>query len=216
LLGRRACGRRSSMSFDLEQLVDLALFARVVESRSFSEAARISGIAKSAVSRRIALLEQRVGVQLLRRTTRKLHVTPEGTRFYEHCARIVASARAAQDAVAGAETTLRGRVRISAPVTFAQMHLARALARFLIDNPTSSTADSISSSESHASRTRRSSRNAWRPIVSSSSGRRTTWSGRGGRRRRRISFTTTVCTTSSCPRPRNGGFGEPTASPSSP
>ena len=106
------------MAFDLEQIVDLALFARVVESRSFTEAARRSGIAKSAVSRRISLLERRLGVQLLRRTTRSLFVTPEGARFYEHCAQVLESARAAEGAIAGAESAARGRVRVSAPVTF--------------------------------------------------------------------------------------------------
>jgi DNA-binding transcriptional LysR family regulator len=123
------------MPFDLERIVDLALFARVIEHRSFSEAARRSGIAKSAVSRRIGLLEQRVGVRLVRRTTRSLHLTPEGARFYEHCAQVLASARSAEDAVAGAEKTLRGRIRLNAPVTFAQMHLTRELAAFQIEHP---------------------------------------------------------------------------------
>lgn len=118
------------MPLDLERLTDLGLFARVVESRSFSEAARRSGVAKSAVSRRISLLERRLGVQLLRRTTRRLDVTPEGARFYEHCAQLLASARAAEEAVAGAETAVRGLVRVSAPVTFAQTHLPTALAAF--------------------------------------------------------------------------------------
>jgi DNA-binding transcriptional LysR family regulator len=123
------------MAFDLDHVADLALYARVVEHRSFSEAARRSGIAKSAVSRRIALLEARVGVQLLRRTTRSLHVTAEGARFYVHCAQILASARAAEDEIAGADTRLRGRVRISAPVTFGQMHLAAVLAAFQLEHP---------------------------------------------------------------------------------
>lgn len=123
------------MAFDLERLVDLALFARVVESRSFTEAARRSGIAKSAVSRRISLLERRLGVQLLRRTTRSLFVTPEGARFYEHCAQVLASAQAAEGAIAGAEAVARGRVRVSAPVTFAQMHLVWAVAAFLREHP---------------------------------------------------------------------------------
>lgn len=123
------------MAFDLERIIDLALFARVVESRSFTEAARRSGIAKSAVSRRISLLEQRLGVQLLRRTTRSLFVTPEGARFYEHCAQVLASARAAEGSIAGAEVVARGRVRVSAPVTFAQMHLVWAVAAFLREHP---------------------------------------------------------------------------------
>lgn len=123
------------MAFDLDRIVDLALFARVVESRSFTEAARRSGIAKSAVSRRISLLERRLGVQLLRRTTRSLFVTPEGARFYEHCAQVLASARAAEGSIAGAEVVARGRVRVSAPVTFAQMHLVWAVAAFLREHP---------------------------------------------------------------------------------
>lgn len=123
------------MAFDLDRIVDLALFARVVESRSFTEAARRSGIAKSAVSRRISLLEQRLGVQLLRRTTRSLFVTAEGARFYEHCAQVLASARAAEGSIAGAEAVARGRVRVSAPVTFAQMHLVWAVAAFLREHP---------------------------------------------------------------------------------
>jgi DNA-binding transcriptional LysR family regulator len=119
------------VAFDLERLVDLALFARVVEGRSFTAAAALSGIAKSAVSRRIALLEGRLGVQLLRRTTRRLSVTPEGARFYEHCARVLESARAAEQAVAGAEKVVRGSIRVSAPVTFSQMFLVNAVAAFL-------------------------------------------------------------------------------------
>jgi len=121
--------------FDLEHIVDFALFARVVECRSFSEAARRSGIAKSAVSRRIALLERRLGVQLMRRSTRALRLTSDGARFYEHCAKVLASARAAEDEVSVAGTAMRGHIRISAPVTFSQMHLAAALAAFQLEHP---------------------------------------------------------------------------------
>jgi DNA-binding transcriptional LysR family regulator len=123
------------MKFDLEEIVDLALFARVVDARSMSEAARRTGIAKSAVSKRIAGLEQRLGIELLRRTTRAIHMTPEGARFYEHCAQILASARAATTEVAGAGTSMAGVIHVSAPVTFARMHLTRAIARFQRDYP---------------------------------------------------------------------------------
>lgn len=123
------------MGFDLDHIASLALFARVVQLRSFTAAARQSGIAKSAVSRRIRLLEQRIGVQLLRRTTRKLAVTDEGLRFYEHCARILAAASAAEREVAAASTASRGSIRISAPVTFSQMHLASAIGDFLRAHP---------------------------------------------------------------------------------
>ncbi len=123
------------MAFDLEHIVDLALFARIVDARSFSEAARRTGIAKSAVSRRIALLEKRLGVQLLRRSTRSLEVTSDGARFHEQCVRVLAAAQAAEDSVRGAETSVRGLVRVSAPVTFSQMFLAAAIAAFQRENP---------------------------------------------------------------------------------
>ncbi len=123
------------MAFDLEQIVDLALFARVVDARSFSEAARRTGIAKSAVSRRIALLEQRLGVQLLRRSTRALEVTSDGARFYEHCERVLTAARDAEQSVSAAGSSVHGLIRISAPVTFAQMFLTPAIASFLAMHP---------------------------------------------------------------------------------
>lgn len=123
------------MALDPDDLVDLALFARVVEQRSFSAAARDLRIVKSAVSRRVAALEERLGVQLLRRTSRKVELTPEGARFAEHCVQMLSSARAAKDTVATAGKTLRGGIRISAPVTLSQMHLARMIARFQIAHP---------------------------------------------------------------------------------
>jgi DNA-binding transcriptional LysR family regulator len=121
--------------FDLEQIVDLALFARVVDARSFSEAARRTGIAKSAVSRRIALVEQRLGVQLLRRSSRSIQVTTDGARLYEHCKKVLDAACEAEDAMSGASEEMRGPIRVGAPVTFSQMFLAAAIAAFQIKNP---------------------------------------------------------------------------------
>lgn len=123
------------VSFDLEHIVDLGLFARVVDLQSFSAAARQTGIAKSAVSRRIALLERRLGVQLLRRSTRAVEVTSDGARFFEHCRRVIAAAADAEESVKSASTTTRGLVRVSAPVTFSQMYLARAFAQFQLSHP---------------------------------------------------------------------------------
>ncbi|UJR86445.1 LysR family transcriptional regulator [Sandaracinus amylolyticus] len=123
------------MSFDLDRLSSLALFARVVQLRSFTAAAEQSGIAKSAVSARISELERRLGVQLLRRSTRKLALTDEGVRFYEHCARVLESADAAEASVAAASADLRGTLRVSAPIAFAQMHLAGVLSDFLARHP---------------------------------------------------------------------------------
>ena len=119
------------MRAPLEDLASMALFACVVQQRSFSAAARELGLVKSAVSKRVALLEQRLGVRLLTRTTRKLALTEDGVRYYEHCAALLAAADAAEEAIAGASTAPSGRLRINAPVAFAQLYLADALAAFL-------------------------------------------------------------------------------------
>src|SRR5688500_3530395 len=119
------------MQAPLEDLVSMALFARVVQQRSFSAAARDLGLVKSAVSKRVAQLEERLGVRLLTRTTRKLSLTEDGVRYYEHCAALLAAADAAEEAIAGASTATKGRLRINAPTTFAQLYLARALAGYL-------------------------------------------------------------------------------------
>lgn len=119
------------MRVPIGELASMALFAQVVQARSFSEAAQQAGLAKSAVSKRIARLEERLGVRLLLRTTRKLSLTPEGLRFYEHCAQLVSAADAAEASVSSASRLARGRLSVNAPVTFAQMYLGPPLASFL-------------------------------------------------------------------------------------
>lgn len=119
------------MKAPLEDLVSMALFASVVQHRSFSATARELGLVKSAVSKRVALLEERLGVRLLTRTTRKLALTEDGARYYEHCAALLAAADAAEEAVAGASTAVRGKLRVNAPVSFSQLYLADAFAAFL-------------------------------------------------------------------------------------
>ena len=118
-----------------DDILGMAFFARVVETRSFSDAARSLGISKSAVSARVSRLEQRLGVRLLHRTTRRLALTADGVRFYEHCARIVAEADAAADAAAGASATPRGVLRVHAPPSFAQAYLTRPIEAFMATFP---------------------------------------------------------------------------------
>ncbi len=77
-------------------------------------AADEAGLAKASVSQRIGRLEKRLGVQLLRRSTRKLSVTEDGARLFEHAASLVDLAREADDALA-AGVALRGRVKLNAP-----------------------------------------------------------------------------------------------------
>jgi DNA-binding transcriptional LysR family regulator len=123
------------MRTPLESLPSMALFAEVVRTRSFSEAARRAGLAKSAVSKRIAQLEERLGVRLLMRSTRKLSLTQEGMRFYSHCAALVDAADAAEEALSGASQVARGRLVVNAAVSLAQLQLAAPIAGFLAQHP---------------------------------------------------------------------------------
>jgi DNA-binding transcriptional LysR family regulator len=122
------------MHVTLEDLPALALFARVVQLHSFTAAADASGLAKAAVSQRIARLEQRLGVQLLRRSTRRLSVTENGMRLFEHASALLEVARAADGALSS-DDSLRGRLRLNAPATIHRGRLARALASFLEQHP---------------------------------------------------------------------------------
>ena len=112
-----------------DDLPTLAVFAEVVDRRSFTAAAAAVGLAKSAISRRIALLEKRMGVRLLRRTTHVVSPTEEGRRLYQHCARLIAAAREADLVVSS--TQREGPVRVIAPVAFAQLHLTAGIVEFL-------------------------------------------------------------------------------------
>jgi DNA-binding transcriptional LysR family regulator len=114
----------------LADLSSYAVFAEVVQKRSFTAAARSTGIAKSAVSKRVAALEARLGVRLLQRSTRRLSLTCEGVQFYEHCAAMLQAARAAEESLAGTTAQVAGLLRVNAPVTFSQMYLVEPLAAF--------------------------------------------------------------------------------------
>ena len=117
---------------DLERM---AIFARVVEARSFSEAARRLRISKGAVSKAVAQLEQSMGARLLNRTTRSMSPTEAGTAFYEHCARIVEEHDQARLAMGRLHAEPRGLLRVSAPVAFGTLHIAPALPEFLARYP---------------------------------------------------------------------------------
>jgi DNA-binding transcriptional LysR family regulator len=122
------------MRVTFDDLPTIALFARVVELRSFTAAADEAGLAKASVSQRIGRLEARLGVQLLRRSTRKLSVTEDGARLFEHAASLVDLAREADDALA-AGATLRGRVKLNAPASIHRGTLTEALRSFLARHP---------------------------------------------------------------------------------
>ena len=109
----------------------MALFARVVEAESFTAAARAQGLSKSAVSKQIARLEDRLGARLLNRTTRRLSLTEAGSAFYEACQKVVAEAESAEQAVTHLAAAPRGQLRVNAPMSFGQLHVAPMLPEFL-------------------------------------------------------------------------------------
>lgn len=115
----------------MHQLTGMAVFARVVESRSFSEAAKQLGLSKSAVSKAVARLEDRLGARLLNRTTRRVAPTEVGALFYEHCARVLAEAEEAERVVGAMHAEPRGVLKVNAPMSFGVLHLAPAIPDFL-------------------------------------------------------------------------------------
>lgn len=119
----------------MQDLNDLYFFASVVEHGGFSAAGRALGVPKSRLSKRIAQLEDRLGVRLLQRTTRRFVVTEVGERFYGHCRAVLEEARAAQEAVDELRAEPRGVVRLSCPISVAQTVLAHILPEFMAKYP---------------------------------------------------------------------------------
>ena len=113
----------------------MATFVRVVESGSFSGAARQLGVGQPAVSKTVAQLESRLQVSLLIRSTQGLSPTEAGLRFYERARAAIAEADEAELAARGAGAGLSGRLRVSAATTFARLHIVPRLPQFLADHP---------------------------------------------------------------------------------
>lgn len=117
---------------DLQQLNS---FLAVVRAGSFVRAADATDLSKAAVSRHVADLEEHLGVRLLHRTTRRLSLTDDGQRFHEQATELVSALEAleAQTAARGSEAT--GLLRINAPVSFGNLHLALLWPRFTAAHP---------------------------------------------------------------------------------
>jgi DNA-binding transcriptional LysR family regulator len=118
-----------------EDVVAMVSFARVVEAGSFTGAAARLQVSKSVVSARIAQLEERLGMRLLHRTTRRLSLTPDGLALYERCSRLASLADEAAVHAAGAAGDARGLLRVTAPNSFAESHLTVPIAAYLARHP---------------------------------------------------------------------------------
>jgi len=109
---------------------EMAVFARVVGAGSLSAAARELGLSPALVSRRLAALESRLGVRLINRTTRSLHLTDDGATYYEACARVLADIEEADATVSAGRVEPRGTLRVALPASFGLQHIAPLIPRF--------------------------------------------------------------------------------------
>lgn len=105
----------------MQDLNDLALYAAVVRHKGFTAAASALSVPKSKISKRIAALEEQLGVRLIERSTRKLSITDIGQSFYERCEAVLSGVEAAEAVVAVAKAEPAGTVRLSMPPGFAPM-----------------------------------------------------------------------------------------------
>lgn len=112
-------------------LNDVALFARVIEAGSFTGAARIMGVPKSTVSRRVSRLEAELGARLIHRTTRKIQLTDIGRAYYKESKRGLAHMGRANDEIAASQEVPSGTLRIAAPVDFGARFLNEWVDDFL-------------------------------------------------------------------------------------
>jgi len=119
----------------MSQLEEMQTFVRIVEAGSITRAAEQMNTVKSAISKRLTDLEQRLGVSLLKRTTRKQTLTDAGQSYYQHCVRILDDIYEVETALSDEQTALSGRIRLAAPITFGLMHLSPALREFNHANP---------------------------------------------------------------------------------
>ena len=119
----------------MQDLNDMVFFAEVAERGGFAAAGRALGIPKSRLSRRVAELEGRLGVQLLQRSTRQLSLTPAGELYLRHSVAMRDAAQAAAEAIAQVQTQPRGVVRISCPITLAQSGVGVLVSQFMLRYP---------------------------------------------------------------------------------
>ncbi|MDR8525193.1 MULTISPECIES: LysR family transcriptional regulator [Shewanella] len=115
----------------MPDLNGMMLFAAVVRAKGFSQAAREIGMPKSTISRKVAQLEEQLGVRLLQRDTRNLSLTQVGALFYQHCSSINDEIEAAKATVENTHNDVSGLLRIAIPVSFSQELIATLCSGFL-------------------------------------------------------------------------------------
>lgn len=119
----------------MSKIQQMSSFAAVVEAGSFVAAAEVTGLSKTAVSRHISDLEERLGVRLLQRTTRRLSLTDEGRTFFTRVKDVLGAIDEAESELTARSAEPSGLVRANAPLTFGTMHLAPLWGPFVDANP---------------------------------------------------------------------------------
>jgi DNA-binding transcriptional LysR family regulator len=127
-----------------DALNEMAVFARVVAAGSLSGAARELSLSPAMVSRRLAALESRLGVRLVNRTTRSLHLTDEGASYYESCARVLAEIEQADAAVSAGRQEPQGTLRVALAASFGNQYVAPLIPQFALRYPAVQLALSLS------------------------------------------------------------------------
>lgn len=116
-------------------LNDLYFFVQIVDQGSYAAAGRALGIPRSKLSRRIMVLEERLGVRLIQRSTRKLKVTEIGQEYYHHCVAMLVEAEAAQEVIDKSRSEPQGLLRVSAPPALICFEIGPMVARYMATNP---------------------------------------------------------------------------------
>ena len=119
----------------MDRLKQIESFTSVATKGSLTAAAKAEGVAPAVVGRRIDALEERLGVKLLVRTTRKLTLTHEGSAFLEDCQRLLADLANAEASVSAGGVKASGHLRITAPAGFGRRHVAPLVPRFVAEHP---------------------------------------------------------------------------------
>ncbi len=115
----------------MQVMGDIPVVVAVAEAQGFAAAARRLGVSKSAVSKRITAIEQKLGAQLFHRSTRNVSLTEAGEHFYAHALRAVDAAQEAEDSVLALQEAPKGRLKVNVPMSFGRLHVAPLMSEFL-------------------------------------------------------------------------------------
>lgn len=119
----------------MDRLTSLAIFVATVEEGSFAAAARRFGLSPSMAGKHVSAVETAVNARLLQRSTRQLSLTDAGQVYYSHCKQILEAFDEASRAAGDTQASAQGTLRVAAPVTFGELHLAGVVAHYLDDHP---------------------------------------------------------------------------------